>query len=411
MLEFQIRTVLRFYQRKAKHYFEDVCSPGVWEDLKAAIIEEERIFIQDLQQIHNINTQAEHSLKMADCNKALIDIQHFIRDLAEDIHKLIAEKEKECLQLFRLTESSKDVTYEWYKDRVENRVENTCKWVLHHEYFRAWLDAETGPLLISADPGCGKSVLSKYLVDQFFPENRSTESATVCYFFFKGGDQNSIRQALCALLHQLFSQKRHLVKHAMEQYDKDGKGIIHSTSSLWKVFAQAVQDERAGPMIMVLDAMDECLETECQDLLDRIGIMFRDRFPHRSSKSGQGQLKILLTSRPYDEVVDKFHAVNDWLPYVRIPGEECSDIISEEINKVIRVRVEQLASVQQLRPNVKEALQDKLLAIQHRTYLWVHLVFDYLENSSLKKTPKGVVEAMKHLPKNVNEAYDRILSR
>ncbi|KAK3345514.1 hypothetical protein B0H65DRAFT_208293 [Neurospora tetraspora] len=408
MLEFQIRTVLRFYRQGLKRYFEDICSPGIWTELIEAITKQESIFNQDLQNIHNINTAAKHSLTMAGQDKSLMGLQSFIRDVAEDIHKLVTEKEKECLQLFRLTENSKDVTYEWYKSRVEDRVENTCKWVLQHQNFQTWLAAESGPLLISADPGCGKSVLSKYLVDGFFPEAPSTSSAAVCYFFFKDGDQNSVRQALCALLHQLFSQSRHLVKHAMKQYEKDGTGIINSTESLWKVLVQAVQDKDAGPTILVLDAMDECIQIECQDLLRRISSLFRSSWP---SSSGQDRLKILLTSRPYDQIVDKFHSLTDWLPNVRIPGEESSDLISEEINHVIRVRVEQFASKQKLRPNVKEALQNQLLAIQHRTYLWVYLVFEYLEDANLKKTPKGVVDAMKQLPKNVNEAYERILSR
>ncbi|KAK1775474.1 putative ankyrin repeat protein [Copromyces sp. CBS 386.78] len=408
MLEFQIRTVLRFHRQGWKRYLEDVCSPVIWTEIIEAITKQESIFNRDLQNIHNINTSAKHSLAMADQNKSSMGLQSIIRDVAEDIHKLVTEKEKECLQLFRLTKNSKDVTYEWYKSRVEDRVANTCKWVLQHQNFQTWLAAESGPLLISADPGCGKSVLSKYLVDGFFPEAPSTSSAAVCYFFFKDGDQNSARQALCALLHQLFSQRRHLVKHAMKQCEEDGRGIINSTDSLWKVLAQAVQDKDAGPIILVLDAMDECIEIECRDLLRRVSNLFRSNWPY---SSGPGRLKILLTSRPYDHIVDEFHALTNWLPYVRIPGEASSDMISEEINHVIRVRVEQFASKQKLRPNVKEALQDQLLAIEHRTYLWIYLVFDYLEDANLKKTPKGVVDAMKNLPRNVNEAYERILSR
>ncbi|KAL7919066.1 nucleoside phosphorylase domain-containing protein [Trichoderma austrokoningii] len=67
-------------------------------------------------------------------------------------------EERECHQLFRLTASKKDTTYEWYKDRVEERVEDTCIWFLKHKHFQKWLEQESGPLLVTADPGCGKSV-------------------------------------------------------------------------------------------------------------------------------------------------------------------------------------------------------------------------------------------------------------
>lgn len=149
------------------------------------------------------------------------------KDLAKE---RLTQEEQTCHQLFRLTTSSRDTTYKWYKNRVEERVKDTCIWFLEHEHFQAWLNQESGPLLLTADPGCGKSVLAKYLIDYGLPR-----SATICYFFFKDQDQNTIRQALCALLHQLFSKKPSLIKHALTQYHKDSQGLINSTESLWKI--------------------------------------------------------------------------------------------------------------------------------------------------------------------------------
>lgn len=130
--------------------------------------------------------------------------------------KLVQEQEK-CIQLFYLTNNDRDATYDWYKARVEARVGGTCEWFLNHENFQRWLEEESGPLLVSADPGCGKSVLAKYLVDHRLPR-----SASIGYFFFKEQDQNTVRQALCTLLHQLFSQNRPLTEHVLTQYKTDG---------------------------------------------------------------------------------------------------------------------------------------------------------------------------------------------
>jgi ankyrin repeat domain-containing protein 50 len=67
---------------------------------------------------------------------------------------------------------------------------------------------KTGPdlLWVSADPGCGKSVLAKYLVDEILP---STNTRIACYFFFKDDfeDQKSIAGALCCILYQIFRQQ------------------------------------------------------------------------------------------------------------------------------------------------------------------------------------------------------------
>ncbi|KAH7322566.1 hypothetical protein B0I35DRAFT_183940 [Stachybotrys elegans] len=312
----------------------------------------------------------------------------------------MSEKENMCLQLFFLTTDGKDATYESYKDRVEERVDGTCMWFLEHENFQKWLKQESGPLLVSADPGCGKSVLAKYLIDHYLPR-----SATICYYFFKDQDQNTVRQALCALLHQLLTKKPSLIEHAISQYDKKGKGLINSTKSLWEVLQIAVKDPQAGPIIIVLDALDECAQSEFEDLIRNIERQFpSDHFDH-------GKLKYILTCRPYDQIVSEFSNLLHSFPNIRIPGEEESETISQEVNHVITCRINQLSTTKRLNSDIKSHLEKRLQETSHRTYLWVHLVFDYLEGVDFKKTLKGLESTMTTLPKSVNEAYEKILNK
>ncbi|KAF4335972.1 ankyrin repeat-containing protein, partial [Fusarium beomiforme] len=319
------------------------------------------------------------------------------KDLAKE---RLSEEQQRCHQLFRLTTSSKDATYEWYKDRVEERIEGTCMWFLKHDHFQTWLNQESGPLLVSADPGCGKSVLAKYLIDDGLPR-----STTICYFFFKDQDQNTVRQALCALLHQLFSLKPPLIEHAMPQFRKDGQGLINSTESLWKILRNATKDSQAGPVIMVLDALDECAESEFADLMRNVESQFR------SDQLGYGKLKYLLTCRPYDQILSKFRVLLDTFPNIHIPGEEESETISQEVNYVIRHRINQLAREKRFRTEIKNHLEKRLQKATHRTYLWVYFVFDYLQKDDFKKTLKGIDCAVATLPTSVNEAYERILNK
>ena len=248
------------------------------------------------------------------------------------IKQKLSDQDKRCHQLFRLAESSKDTTYEWYKDRVEDRVDGTCTWFLRHSHFQEWLSQDSGLLLVSADPGCGKSVLAKYLIDHALPR-----SATICYFFFKDQDQHTVRQALCALLHQLFTQKPVLIQHAMKQFDENGAELVNSTSSLWTILRDAVHDAQAGPVIIVLDALDECAESEVEDLVRNV------ESQTRSSQSSHGRLRYLLTSRPYHQIVSKFQRLLAKFPDIWIPGEEESEAIGQEVSLVVKDRVERLA--------------------------------------------------------------------
>ncbi|KAK0761661.1 LOW QUALITY PROTEIN: hypothetical protein N5P37_005643 [Trichoderma harzianum] len=283
-------------------------------------------------------------------------------------------------------------------DRVEERVKDTCLWFLKHEHYQKWLEQESGPLLVTADPGCGKSVLAKYLIDHGLPR-----SATICYFFFKDQDQNTSRQALCALLHQLFSQKPPLIRHAMPQFRTDGAGLISSTGSLWKILRNAITDPQAGPIIIVLDALDECAESEFADLMRNVESQFRS--DHLSiSKS---KLKYLLTCRPYEQITSKFQDLLNSFPNIRIPGEEESEVISKEVNHVITYRVNQLS----LSPQIKNYLEKRLQETPHRTYLWVYLIFDYIKQGGFKKTLQGAESTISTLPRSVNEAYEQILNK
>jgi ankyrin repeat protein len=329
------------------------------------------------------------------------NVAHEHKKIAQDEAKRqSSNRENECLQLFRLTGSDKDTTYESYKAQVEARVEGTCTWVLNHCNFSIWLAQDSGPLLISADPGCGKSVLAKYLIDDVL-----CKDSTICYYFFRDQDQNTVRQLLCAVLHQLFCKFPALIKHAMGAFKKNGNKLINSTDSLWSILSNVLQEPEAGKVILVMDALDECLNPELNKLLCGLGSQYRDL-----TESGT-KVKYIFTTRPYEQILLGFKRNFNDASTIRIPGEEESDTISQEVNLVIQYRVGRLAGDMGLKDELKEILTQELLEVSHRTYLWVHLIFNFLQTKRFKKTKDGITSAARTLPKSVNAAYNQILSR
>lgn len=420
ILKFQISSVLRFYYSSLRRYAEDVLQLADWKKMRHDIEKLDVTVHQNLIQMNQLVARQElellnkTSMEHLEALQTILSVSELQLQIAKDqrgiaqkqldvledaARRRLSEKEEQCLQLFRLTDSNRDATYEWYKDRIEDRVEGTCQWFLQHENFQKWVDRQSGPLLVSADPGCGKSVLAKYLVNDILLR----PGVTVCYFFFKDQDQNTVRQALCALLHQLFSQKPSLIEHALRQFEKDGPGLINSRKSLWNVFEGAVGDPRAGSVIVVLDALDECNDVELENLVENLERQFC------SNSLSCGNLRYLLTSRPYEQVICSLQGLSEVFPDIRIKGEgeAESDTISFEIDLVVKYRVSRM----NLPPPAKHCLENRLLEIRHRTYLWVYLVFDYLKKTIFKKTGKGVEDAIATLPENVNDAYERILSK
>ncbi|EMR87686.1 putative ankyrin repeat protein [Botrytis cinerea BcDW1] len=421
ILDFQFRSVLRFYRSHYKNFGRDSIQHENWSEMKTAITDLDKNVRKDLGQMNALVSTQELENLSAKADQSLSNMQHLLSIAKEQlgvikehlnisskqlqvqeeiVKKMLTKDEEKCHQIFRLTKDNKDESYEWYKNRVEDRVEGTCQWFLNHEHFKTWLKQDSGPLLVTADPGCGKSVLAKYLIDDGLPKLPS--ATTICYFFFKDQDQDTVKQALCALLHQLFSHKPSLIRHAMPEFRDNGPSLAGITELLWKILEKAGADPEAGPVIFVLDALDEC-EGKQFDVL----VSMLNRHIQKDKKE-IGKMKFLLTCRPYDSLTSQFHGpVNIF----RIPGEEDSESIGKEVSSVIIHRVNQLGEEKKLEPHIKAHLQEELLKITHRTYLWVYLVFDHLESITFKKTNKGVDVAIKALPKSVNQAYEKILSK
>jgi len=80
-------------------------------------------------------------------------------------------------------------------------------------------------------------------------------------------------------------------------------------------------------------------------------------------------LEFLVTSRPYDDIQAEFQNIVDELPTIQLRGEEENDQIHQEIDLLIRMRVAALARELRLDRQTKERPEDKVLKMEHRTYL------------------------------------------
>ncbi len=288
-----------------------------------------------------------------------------------------SEKHYRCHQTFKVgpCEAQKDIN--------PDRVAGICQWGLTHPRYLRWLNnAQDDLLWISADPGCGKSGLTKSLIDN---ELRTTDQHTVCYFFFEDNEeQDSVATALCALLHQLFSHQP------------------------WRILVAAGYDDKAHDVTCILDALQECRLLDCRWVMDMLS-RFHTQTSTSSSATRRGRLKFLVTSRPYDDMQMEFQKMLKDLPTIRLRGEEENDQIHREIDLVIRTGVEQLATDLRLSDGIKAQLKTRLLEMGHRTYLWLYLAIESVYQtyrSSLRPEEASIAS----LPSSVEDAYEKILS-
>ncbi|KAG7009680.1 hypothetical protein G7Y79_00002g007950 [Physcia stellaris] len=293
-----------------------------------------------------------------DCHQRIaLDVRHAMMNKfrgPEDVNfKIVAASLKELAENARLTRArtptelrflrSLASNYRDDKNRNGQRVPGTCEWLLTNQKFKDWRQEERNGLLwVSANPGCGKSVLSRALIDEGLLSN-DTRAATICYFFFK--DDDSRRQtetdALCALLHQLFIQKPALLKHGISTFESHGTSLSANVSQLWDILINAARDSGTGDIICVLDALDEAKRESARNTTSQLGRLYNNR------NLGKTAVKFLVTSRPYAYIGTDFNSEIEDMTSISLRGEEESDKISSEIDLVIRHEVPKLAKARE----------------------------------------------------------------
>ena len=418
--EYQIRLMCQYSHVWAVRFGRDVIKADDWDKMLTEI----HTLDSDCSRISNELGQEELERSLDESNRQIDGLVQSwydgIETLQKDIDKVstsmeahiqeqqawrLEEKARECLQTLR----TKNI-YEDQKNRTKKRFPGTCGWFLNNVKFQEWKDNKgSGLLWVSANPGCGKSVLVRSLVDEgLLTLNRP--DTTVCYFFFKdiSSESRSICKAIAAILHQLFSKKPLLVDHATSAYALNGSELPNIFSTMWEILIEAAKDHKAGDIVCVLDAIDECEEAQQIALIDTLKTFYDKQ---KNPLADHTKLRFLITSRPYREIGIRFHALVRQFPTIHLSGDEESDLIGEEIEHVARLQVETIASERSLDENAKQILLEQLLKVENRTYLWLDLVLDQIRYSDQADTAKEIQKEFLRIPRSVSSAYETILSK
>ncbi|KAK6526312.1 hypothetical protein TWF694_004911 [Orbilia ellipsospora] len=331
----------------------------------------------------------------------------------------IRDKQAKILKtLYKATEINR-------KDRNPDRVLGTCEWFTTHPYFQKWMTSGSSRMLwVSADPGCGKSVLAKYLVDDIL----KSKERTTCHFFFKDDfeGQGSITNALCCILFQLFEMKRDLLsEEIIDRFEITGEGFTGSFSTLWDTLLIAAKNRECGEIVCVLDAVDECEESGRHHLIQELQKLYI------AEPDVNFNLKFLLTSRPYLDIRNRFRSLESSQSFIALRGDSELELekISQEIDLFIEARVKDIKERFHLTENERDLLSEKFKLVPNRTYLWAHLTLDLVESGIKLKNKnnrnkieentelntdmhkKLIEKLISQLPTTVDEAYERILSK
>ncbi|KAI1741319.1 hypothetical protein F4680DRAFT_447227 [Xylaria scruposa] len=299
-----------------------------------------------------------------------------------------------------------------HKDRNPSPIQGTCSWVLSHPEFQRWHET-TGPafMWLSANPGCGKSVIMSYLIDHFQSSVVSNHTH-ICYWFFKSDnqEQESAIFALRGMLRQLLEARRDVIQTVQEA--AKGKNL-DKLQDVWKLLTQAVQGELLTKYsnksdvipvphttICLIDGLDECEAGANRELI----LLFQTYFQvferldpgAETSKQKLGFMKVLVTSRPENWIktaIDRlkprvpvagqqqheYHKSTTQFYAIRLKAEDESGLISADISLVVRAAMADLVN-QGFPELLLHDIQERLIARADRTFIWITLIIDLLRD-------------------------------
>jgi len=300
-----------------------------------------------------------------------------------------------CIRSFYLSD------YRTKLYEVAKRAPGTCEWVLAHENFQAWSESKSPTLLwLSGHPGCGKTVISSFLIESL----RARPDSSVIYFICDNKHEH-FRTKECilrSLLHQLIIAHPELLKYALPHFKTMKEAMATSAATLWTMFQDYIMDESFPTVYCILDALDECEDDSRQWLLERLSKIFPSDTERTAAAITMGPLKILVTSRPWEDIEYGFQAASR----IRLKTEEEESINSDIhvfVKKKVRVLAERRRYTEQQRGFVTETLIDKANGM----FLWVSLVIADLE----KTPPSQIKQRLNELPKTLFGLYQGILEK
>jgi hypothetical protein len=262
ILEFQARALCYLHRHSASQLWRNIFNLDTWPDL----LDDFERLEKSIYRFTPLIADAESSRRHEEVLEGHREIMNALHE--RDIWTTTSARDERMRKFFKLLYTC---PYKDRKDRNSKRVPGTCEWFTGHPLFQAWQngtsDVSSGLLWVSADPGCGKSVLTRYLVDELL---LNTSERTVCYFFFKDDfpDQRSATSAFSSLLRQLFIAQPQLLQDSiLDKLDTDGDTLVQSFSELWNILMSVSANPKAGEIICVLDALDECQDRDRDQLI------------------------------------------------------------------------------------------------------------------------------------------------
>ncbi|KAF5637725.1 wd40 repeat protein [Fusarium sp. NRRL 52700] len=302
--------------------------------------------------------------------------------------------DSKCLADLRGTDPRLD------KQRIEEigggLLANLCNWVFMDETFKKWREQQGDSnrlLWVKGDSGKGKTMLLCSIINNL----QQSKAAKLAYFFCQATDQNlsSSVAVLRGLVYMLADENEAIRQLAEDKYKNAGKNLFWDNNAwfaLKGILSEILEQTDLGPMIIIIDALDECT-SGLVPLLNLV-IEFSGSWP---------RVRWIISSQNYSNIVDHLDEnVRD--PIMRIELGASSEAAS--FRTYLQSKVDTLAHDESYDQETKLAVKLHLERNADANLLWVSLVCQ-----SLHEVPKeNVKDVVQRFPRGLDCLYLHLLT-
>ncbi|OBS26255.1 hypothetical protein FPOA_00195 [Fusarium poae] len=400
LLSYQIKSIYCFHKNELKRFVRNIFKVDDWtsqlENIKAA----EALIWEDIQKFQNqvmVDHLRKQSLDAQRSLDALTEMSRGVRGFIQDQQEREHEKDnKACLQHLKLTDPSSDK--ERILDGKGTLLRESYSWVIDHPQFRDWkTNTQHRRLWIRGDTGKGKTMLLCGIIEEL----EKDPFRRLCYFFCQATEEKlrDGKSVLRGLLFHLIKQYPWLISHVRKDYDDSGQTLFNDHNAwqaLRKIFKSVLNDESLDEVIIVVDALDECM-VHREELLEFI-----------CDISAGSRAKLIVSSRPSLFIQQALQ--EDGPSATTLALELNNQLIADAVQKFIDRRVKDLAKgkLYQHNPDISKTIASHLTNNAESTFLWVALVCQALANKKVCRRDH-VMDILKNSPPGLYNLYDRML--
>ncbi|KAF6525555.1 hypothetical protein HZS61_011350 [Fusarium oxysporum f. sp. conglutinans] len=398
LLSYQVKSVCLYHRNWAAVVLRDVFRLDDWAGQLDDIQKAEAAVGTDSGQYNNEQSKI-YLRKLTDTASTLEmnlqDIHSAIKDQTRQQEKRYQDaKYEKCMQDLHVTDPRED------KKRIQvtkgGLLRDSYRWILDHAKFQQFRDDPESRLLwIKGDPGKGKTMLLCGIIDEL----EEGSNCLLSYFFCQATETqlSNASSVLRGLIYLLIIQQPSLISYLRSKHDVTGEKLFQGINvwvSLVEILTDMLKDPTLKDVILVVDALDECI-TDRPQLLD---------FIIQSSSSPLSRVKWIISSRNWPDIEDKLDSAKQ---KVRLPLELNKDSISKAVDMYIGYKMDRLACHKRYDKETRDAVEDYLTSNADGTFLWVALVCQALADPKVRK--RHTLNTLKSFPPGLDSLYDRMI--